>query len=84
MVADRRGPPPQGWHVSPNGEMLATFNVPSRKDGKTVYSPVIVQEIATGKILVKIEGETFLRFSPDSKTSGHRGRATQTLRPLHR
>jgi len=63
-----RGPPPQGWHVSPNGELLATFNVPRRKDGDTVYSPLIVQEIATGKVLVKIEGETFLQFSPDSKT----------------
>jgi WD40 repeat protein len=63
-----RGPPRQGWHVSPNGELLVTFNVRSRKDGETVYSPLIVQEIATGKILVKIEGETFVQFSPDSKS----------------
>ena len=63
----RGGRRPDGWHVSPNGELLATFNVPRRKDGGTVYSPLIVQEIATGKTLVRIEGETFLQFSPDSK-----------------
>ena len=57
----------QGWHVSPNGKLLVTFNVPSRKNGGTVYSPLVVRELATGKSLVEIHDETFLQFSPDSK-----------------
>ncbi len=69
------GPPPEGWCVSPNGELLATVNLPGRKGGETVYSPLVVRELATGKALVRIEGEffrrfsaDFLQFSPDSKT----------------
>jgi WD40 repeat protein len=69
------GPPLQGWRVSPNGELLATFNIPGRRDGAMVYSPLVVRELATGRAFVEIQGETFLQFSPDSKllaTEGER------------
>lgn len=74
-INGHRGPPPPNWLVSPNGELLATINLPERKYGGTVYSPLVVRELATGKTLVTIEGESFprfsqsfVRFSPDSKT----------------
>jgi WD40 repeat protein len=80
VINPSKGPPRPDWLLSPNGELLATINLPGRKDGETVYGPLVVRELATGKTLVEIESEVFLQFSPDSKTLatvGWRGEGVQ-------
>jgi WD40 repeat protein len=70
LSGSSRDPAPD-WLVSPDGRLLATINLPDRKNGTRVLSPLVVRAIATGKTLVKIEefGRfSVLRFSPDSKT----------------